>query len=246
MTLQALLWDVDGTLAETERDGHRVAFNLAFAEMGLPWGWDERRYGELLAIAGGRERLLADMVGRADAPATPSGREALARRLHEAKNRHYARLIDDARIELRPGVRSVLAQAAAQGLQQIIVTTTSRTNVQALCQRLLGPALSAHLCGAICGDDVERKKPDPQAHRLALARLGLAPAQVLAVEDSPAGRAATAAAGVPVCLWPSVYFPQAGDDLPATAGFCHPATQALSLQALRAGHVAWHALPNQR
>jgi HAD superfamily hydrolase (TIGR01509 family) len=237
--LQALLWDVDGTLAETERDGHRVAFNLAFAELGLSWGWCERRYGELLAVTGGRERLLADMAQRPDAPRQPEAREALARALHVAKNQHYARLLAQGDVRPRPGVCETMAAAAAQGLRQVIVTTTSRSNVESLRQHVLGAHIARHVELAICGEDVALKKPDPEAYRLALARLGLAPEQALAVEDSPAGRAAAIAAGVPVCLWPSAYFPDAAAQLPPSAGWCHPAEQSLSLGALVRGHAGW-------
>src|SRR5262249_30992666 len=80
--LRALIWDVDGTLAETERDGHRVAFNDAFAAANLPWRWSVERYGELLAISGGYERLLHDIAQRNDAPRAAAEREALARELH--------------------------------------------------------------------------------------------------------------------------------------------------------------------
>ena len=87
MSMRAVIWDVDGVLAETERDGHRVAFNLAFEECGLPWRWDEAYYGALLRVSGGRERLLADMATRADAPVTPDARDALARALQRCRRR---------------------------------------------------------------------------------------------------------------------------------------------------------------
>ena len=91
--LQAILWDVDGTLGETERDGHRVAFNQAFEALGLPWRWDEAHYGTLLRISGGRERLLHDMRTQSQAPALADEREALARELHRRKNAIYAELV---------------------------------------------------------------------------------------------------------------------------------------------------------
>lgn len=205
--LQALLWDVDGTLAETERDGHRVAFNLAFAEAGLNWGWTETRYGELLQVTGGRERLLADMASRPDAPKRADAREALARQLHERKNRFYAELVAQGHLQARPGVVAVIREAAARGWAQAIVTTTSRSNVQALLPRLLGADWAAMFGAVLCGEDTERKKPDPEVYTLALQRLGLAPHQTLAIEDSTPGARAAQAAGVPLLLRPSVYFP---------------------------------------
>ncbi|WP_022981550.1 HAD-IA family hydrolase [Ideonella sp. B508-1] len=231
--LEALLWDVDGTLAETERDGHRVAFNLAFAEAGLPWGWCERRYGELLQVTGGRERLLADMATRADAPATPAAREALARRLHALKNAAYARLVAEDRLRARPGVVGLIRAARAAGLRQAIVTTTSRANVQALLPRLLGPDWADGFDALLCGEDVAAKKPDPEVYTLALQRLGLAPAQALALEDSPAGCQAARAAGVAVLLRPSAYFPR----VPEWAGWTWDEAQPPDLAALRLGHA---------
>jgi beta-phosphoglucomutase-like phosphatase (HAD superfamily) len=142
--LRALLWDVDGTVAETERDGHRVAFNEAFELAGLPWHWDVAHYGRLLEITGGRERLLADMAERVGAPLRPEDREALARHLHGLKNEGYARLVNAGGIAARPGVLEVMAAARAAGLRQAIVTTTSRSNVQALLGKLLGAAMAGH------------------------------------------------------------------------------------------------------
>jgi len=239
--LKALLWDVDGTIAETERDGHRVAFNLAFAELGLDWGWDERRYGELLHVTGGRERLLADMATRSDAPASATERETLALRLHAAKNRHYAALVDQGRIEARPGVLGLMREAAAAGLRQAIVTTTSRANVDALMPRLLGEDWRALFEVVLCGEDVARKKPDPEVYDRAIARLRLDPAQTLAIEDSTPGGQAAQAAAVPVMLRPSVYFP--AQTLPEgwRGWYCAP-QQVLNVAALRERHAACTAL----
>ena len=170
--IQALLWDVDGTLAETERDGHRPAFNQAFAALGLDWHWDELRYGELLRITGGRERLLADMATRSDAPPAVE-RERLAQQLHRLKNRFYAERVAAGHIALRPGVRELVDEAGARGLRQAIVTTTSRSNVHALLLRHFGPQWQQRFPVQVCGEDVAAKKPDPEAHRRALQALGL-------------------------------------------------------------------------
>ncbi|MDH4288659.1 MAG: HAD-IA family hydrolase [Aquincola sp.] len=209
--LRALLWDVDGTLAETERDGHRVAFNLAFEACNLPWRWSVEDYGALLAVTGGRERLLHDMARRSDAP-PPHEREVLARRLHSIKNARYAEQVAEAGIALREGVAELIEEASAHGVRLAIVTTTSRANVDALLRRHLGAQWQQRFAACVCGEDVQRKKPDPQAYHLALQALGLAPLQACALEDSPGGVAAARAADVPVVVVRSSYFADAAID----------------------------------
>jgi HAD superfamily hydrolase (TIGR01509 family) len=189
--LQALFWDVDGTLAETELEGHRLGFNQAFHELGLPWSWDPPTYLRLLAVAGGRERLsafLREMEGRAPEPALLDG-------LVAAKQRHYSALLARGGLALRPGVARLIAAAAAAGLQQVIVTTSSRTAVAALLGASLGDQADA-LPIWICGEDVRAKKPDPEAYRLALARSGQAPEAVVVLEDSAQGLEAARGAGL--------------------------------------------------
>ena len=197
--LQAVLWDVDGVLAETERDGHRIAFNRSFEACALPWRWDERHYGELLAITGGRERLLHDMRRRADAPALPGERDALAQQLHRLKNGYYAELVHEGRIALRAGVAELMRECRERGVRIGIVTTTSRSNVETLlCAQLGGAETFAVI---VCGEDVQRKKPDPEASGNALRALGIGPLRTVAIEDSPgdvaAARAAASGGGDP-------------------------------------------------
>jgi HAD superfamily hydrolase (TIGR01509 family) len=216
--LRTLVWDVDGTLAETERDGHRVAFNRAFEEHGLRWRWDEVHYGSLLAVAGGRERLLHDMARRADAPVDPAQREQLARALHATKTRHYAAIVESGALRLRPGVRELLDEAAADGIVMAIATTTSRANVEALLGSQLGGGWHTRFAAVVCAEDAPLKKPDPQAYRMVLARLDCAAAEAQAIEDSPAGTAACRAAGVPVIVTRSAYFADAGPGKVLAAG----------------------------
>jgi HAD superfamily hydrolase (TIGR01509 family) len=207
--LRAVLWDVDGTLAETERDGHRVAFNQAFEICGLAWRWGETTYGQLLAVTGGRERLLHDMRHRPDAPASPTERDALAQRVHEIKNRCYAELVDKLGIPLRPGVRELVDEVACRGAANAIVTTTSRANVDALLGKHLGRRWADGFAAVVCAEDVQRKKPDPAAYLEALARLRLEAADAIAIEDAPAGVTAARSAGCAVIVTRSVYFDQA-------------------------------------
>jgi len=137
--LHALIFDVDGTLADTERDGHRVAFNLAFAEHGLDWNWDERLYGELLTVTGGKERIrffaeryAPDVVARTDFP-------ALVVALHATKTVHYVRLVDSGQLPLRPGIARLIDEARASGLRLAIATTTTSENVAALLRAAIAP-----------------------------------------------------------------------------------------------------------
>ena len=210
--LRAVLWDVDGTLAETERDGHRVAFNRAFEACGLPWRWDVARYGELLHVAGGRERLLHDMGTRSDAPATAGERASLAAAVHQRKNAFYAELVQGGAIVLRDGVAALMQQCRERGLRMAIATTTSRSNVDALLLCHLGPRWREGIAVLVCGEDVQHKKPDPEVYLRALRALDIGPLQAVAIEDSPGGVAAARAAGIPVVATCSAYFASATID----------------------------------
>jgi len=235
MTLRALLWDVDGTLAETEDEGHRIAFNRAFAEAGLNWHWDGALYGELLAITGGKERLLAwwrriDPTA-ADAPAAAD----MVRRLHERKTAIYGELLSRGAIHLRPGVQALLLQAQAAGLRQAIATTTTAENVTQLIDVTLGPGGHRLFEAVGAGDVVPAKKPAPDIYLWVLERLGLPAHECLALEDSAVGARAAQAAGVPVLLARSRYtgnaaIPGCLDDLASLEG--------VDLAALQRWHAA--------
>jgi HAD superfamily hydrolase (TIGR01509 family) len=202
----AVLWDVDGTLAETERDGHLRAFNQAFEALGVPWRWSDARYAELLKVAGGRERLLHDMQGRTEAPGEQREREALAARVHSLKNTLYARIVAGGGLPLREGVRELLEDCARAQVRMAIVTTTSRSNVEALLENQLGAQWESTFAAVVCAAEAPLKKPHPQAYLLALERLRLPPRETVAMEDAPAGMAAAQAAGIPVIVTRSAYF----------------------------------------
>ena len=246
--LRALLWDVDGTLAETERDGHLVAFNEAFAARELPWRWSAERYGELLAIAGGRERLLHDLAGGPCAGRPPDALEALARALHRDKNEHYARIVAAGTLPLRPGVAELIADCRAAGLAMGIVTTTSGANIEALLGRHLGRDWRQSFVVVIGAEEAPVKKPAPQAYHRALDALGFAGAETLAIEDAPAGVAAARAAGIPVILQRSHYFPEtpaagtlaAGPALGDGAGWVAPVAPAAGSRIDLALLRRWH------
>lgn len=203
---KALIWDVDGTVAETERDGHRVAFNLAFKALGLSWRWDVAHYGRLLQVAGGRERLHHDLAARADAPTDAGERDALVCRLHAEKNRRYAGLVAQGVIAARPGVLRLMAECRATGVKLAVATTTSRANVDALFLRLLGAGWHEGFAAIVCAEDAPLKKPDPQVYTLTLQRLGLAAAQAFALEDSPNGLQAARTAGIGCGVTRGAYF----------------------------------------
>lgn len=191
---KALIFDVDGTLADTERDGHRIAFNSAFADAGLKWRWDVATYGRLLAVAGGKQRLL-HYLQTATPELLPSEQVKLVESLHARKTEHYLKLMERGGIELRPGVARLLAEAQHRGIRLAIASTTTRANVDALLQRKL-PHLSAAFSVIGAADDAQRMKPDPQVYRVVLERLRLAAQECIAIEDSPAGLHAALNAGI--------------------------------------------------
>jgi HAD superfamily hydrolase (TIGR01509 family) len=204
--IKAVLWDVDGTLAETERDGHLVAFNRAFEALKIPWRWSEQRYGELLTVAGGRERLHHDMRLQAEAPPDRRQCEALAKQVHQLKNELYAEIVASGQLRLRGGVRELLEDCARAGLRMGIVTTTSRSNAQALLGRHFGNDWKSNVDALVCAEEAPKKKPDPQAYLLALDALQLNSQEAVAIEDAPAGVSSARTAGVPVIVTRSYFF----------------------------------------
>jgi HAD superfamily hydrolase (TIGR01509 family) len=244
----ALLWDVDGTLAETERHGHLVAFNQAFAALGVPWRWSESRYGELLAVAGGRERLLHDMQSQPQAPVQPAERERLAAAAHRLKNEFYGAIVRTGRLPLRPGVTQLLDDCAGAGVPMGIASTTTRRNVEALLRAHLGEEWALRFATVMCAEDAPNKKPDPSVYRLALTALRVPAAAAVAIEDAPAGIEAARRAGIPVVVTRSHYFPDtaavdalaAGPTLGCVQGW-QPHAQPADTRITLAQIARWHA-----
>lgn len=196
MTLHALLFDVDGTLADTERDGHRPAFNQAFEEAGLDWNWDVALYGKLLAVTGGKERMKHYIEHYRPDYRKPEHFDELVAELHRAKTRHYTRLAAQGGIPMRTGVKRLLAEARAAGLRLGIATTTTPENVTVLLEHSLGAGSQAWFDIIAAGDVVPTKKPAPDIYHYALEKMGVEPSACLAFEDSENGLRSSLAAGL--------------------------------------------------
>jgi HAD superfamily hydrolase (TIGR01509 family) len=189
--LRAVIFDVDGTLVDSERHGHRVAFNQAFEAFGLPYRWDEDLYGELLHTTGGQRRIEGYLAGQG---VPESERAALAKELHVRKTELLEQLVDDGVIEVRPGAARLVGELAAEGVALAVGTTGSRRWVERLLRRVL-PEVSWD--AIVAGDDVSARKPDPEVFTVALKELGLGgPEGAVVVEDSAEGLAAARAAGL--------------------------------------------------
>ncbi|MBE9159160.1 HAD family hydrolase [Nodosilinea sp. LEGE 06152] len=199
-TLEALIFDVDGTLAETERDGHRVAFNQAFQEFGLPWHWPVGLYGQLLRVAGGKERIRHYIHRYQPKFERQDDIDELVVGLHQAKARHFQALVASNVIPLRPGVRRLIEAAQREGVRLAIATTSAKDSVIPLLERLLGPDSPTWFEVIAAGDMVPAKKPAPDIYNLVINAMGLNPATCLVVEDSPQGLEAAIAAGLPTVV----------------------------------------------
>ena len=202
MALEALLFDVDGTLAETE-ELHREAFNEAFQQAGLDWQWDTPLYHELLGVTGGKERILYHVeregLNKDDFPW-----ERVAD-LHAAKTEIYVQRVNDGLVELRPGIKDLLQEARAANLRLAITTTTSRVNIDKLLTATLGKEGLDWFEVYSTGDRVKNKKPDPEIYELCLQDMNLPASVCLAVEDAPQGLASSLGAGIKTVVTESSY-----------------------------------------
>lgn len=194
--LRALIFDVDGTLADTERDGHRVAFNRAFAKSGLKWDWSVELYGELLAIAGGKERIRFYINEYQPDFELPTDLDKFIADLHGFKTRYYQQIVAEGAIPLRRGVKRLLQEAREQGMRLAIATTAALPNVTALLEHTLGLDSPSWFEVIAAGDIVPAKKPAPDVYHYVLETMGLEARDCLVFEDSNHGFSASSQAGL--------------------------------------------------
>ena len=206
--MPALIFDCDGVLADTERDGHRPAFNQTFEESGLDVRWSEQDYGEKLRIGGGKERmasLLTDEFVRAnDLPSDPDGQRELLATWHRRKTELYKEMVRAGKLPGRPGVARVVREAVDAGWTLAVASTSAEESVRAVLEHVVGEETAAHFA-VFAGDVVPAKKPDPAIYLLALEELGVAADDALVIEDSRNGLLAAVGAGLRCVVTVSSY-----------------------------------------
>ncbi|MGZ5826767.1 MAG: HAD-IA family hydrolase [Croceibacterium sp.] len=204
--LKAIIFDCDGVLVDTERDGHRVGFNRAFKEFGIDAEWDVPLYGKLLQVAGGKERMRAyfDEYGWPDSAGSDEVKDALIKDLHKAKTEITAGLVSEGALPLRPGIARIVDEAVAAGVTLGVCTTSNPLFIDAVLD-LFGPDRKAKFAFVHAGDCVMRKKPDPEIYELAKVSLHLPVEQCVVIEDSHNGLLAAKGAGLPCLITTSTY-----------------------------------------
>ena len=197
MSGHALILDCDGVLADTEKDGHLVAFNQVFAEFGYPFRWSEDEYAELLKVGGGKERMKAYLSQHPEIEVPGSDDlDALLAQVHKQKSADYQQIVNSGQIPGRPGVKRLVEEALDAGWKVAIASTSAVPSVDAVAVAVFGQATRDRLSGIFGGDIVPAKKPAPDIYLYALDQLGLQPNQAVVVEDSESGAKAAAAAGI--------------------------------------------------
>jgi HAD superfamily hydrolase (TIGR01509 family) len=202
--LKAIIFDCDGVIAETERDGHRVAFNSAFRELDLDLEWTVEQYGQLLEIAGGKDRARRwfELNGL---PTNIGNEEDFIERLHSLKTSHYLRIVESGLLKPRSGVLRIMDEAAKAGMKLAIATTSSKRSVRSIVINLLGNKREKYFSAILAGEDVGRKKPDGEIYENAIALLGTTREETLVIEDSAMGLEAAKAAGLACLVTRSFY-----------------------------------------
>lgn len=195
MNIKAIIFDVDGTLADTE-EAHRISFNKAFAENQFDWNWDVALYGKLLKITGGKERIKFFVETYRPEFKKPTNYDDFVKNLHQIKTQHYTTLLEQGKIPFRPNMKRLIAESRQLGLRLAIATTTTPENVSVLLKNGLGEQGTSMFEVIGCGDIVSQKKPAPDIYDWVLQKLNLKPAECIALEDSENGLRSSLAAGI--------------------------------------------------
>ncbi len=233
MELKSLIFDVDGTLADTE-DAHRLAFNDAFAKAGFPWVWDRALYKELLAVTGGKQRIRFFLEKTNDAALKRPDINELIPTLHASKTEFFINRLKGGQVPLRPGIEKLIQQARAQGMAISIATTTTPINVETLIRVNLGDDALDWFEAIGDGGKVPVLKPEPDVYDWVLEQVGLEPHQALALEDSRNGLVAAMAANIPVLIVTNDY--TTGQDFNGAVAELET-YEGLSLQKLKELHA---------
>ncbi len=203
--LSALIFDVDGTLADTERDGHRVAFNLAFEAAELDWNWSPELYGELLVVTGGKERIRFYLENYNTDFQKPEDFNEFVAKLHASKTRLFTLLLSEGKIPLRPGVERLIREAKDTGILMAIATTTTPENVTTLLTYTLGAESIAWFEVIAAGDIVPAKKPAPDIYNFVMEKMNLTAESCIVFEDSFNGIQSSVQAGLPTIITTNGY-----------------------------------------
>ena len=195
MTIKAIIFDVDGTLADTE-DAHRKSFNKAFAESNLDWNWDVALYDKLLKVTGGKERIKYYISDFRTDFKKPENWDDYVKNLHAVKTKHYTAMMRAGDVPLRPGIKQLITEAKKAGMTLAIATTTSPENVGALLAVGLGKDWENYFSSIGCGDIVPHKKPAPDIYNWVLDELKIPAAECIAIEDTANGLLSSMGAGI--------------------------------------------------
>ena len=204
MAMKALIFDCDGVLADTERDGHRIAFNQSFAEFGIDTSWNVEFYGRLLEVAGGKERIRHFFNKTGWPVAGSDDNNGYLAKLHARKTSIYRAMVTAGTLPLRKGINRIVDEAHAAGMKLAVCSTASEASVLSVMD-LMGPERKSRFQQVLAGDVVRHKKPDPEIYLLVQERLGLNAAECVVIEDSRIGMRAALAAGMNCIVTTSAY-----------------------------------------
>ena len=193
--MKALIFDCDGVLVDTERDGHRVAFNKAFTSKGLNIDWSIELYAELLQVTGGKERMKY-YFDQNEWPDNIPDRDEFIKEMHKLKTQLFMDIIESGELTLRPGIARIVDEAVSEGLKLAVCSTSNERAVTLIVEKLLGAQRRKHFSAILAGDVVSRKKPDPEIYNLVLHKLSLKPQDCVVVEDSRNGFIAAKSTGM--------------------------------------------------